>query len=53
MSSTLTQFVKSQTIAVFVVELPSCTLNAIVGSINPRAATRKETEMEITNAIDR
>lgn len=53
MSSTLTRFIRSETVAVFVVELPSCTVNAIVGSINPRAANRKETETDILNAIDR
>ncbi|XP_075148275.1 eukaryotic translation initiation factor 2 alpha kinase Gcn2 [Haematobia irritans] len=53
MSSTLAQFAKTENIAVLVVELLPCTLNAIVAAINPRAIDRKETEQEINCVIDR
>ncbi|XP_013102234.2 eIF-2-alpha kinase GCN2 [Stomoxys calcitrans] len=53
MSSTLAQFAKSESIAVLVVELSPCTLNAIVAAINPRAIDHKETEQEINCVVDR
>ncbi|KAL9892877.1 eukaryotic translation initiation factor 2 alpha kinase Gcn2 isoform 1-T1 [Glossina fuscipes fuscipes] len=53
MSSTLTHFVKSETVTVLVVELPPTALNAIVGAVNPRDLGKKETEHEISSVIDR
>lgn len=53
MSSTLMQFVKNVQIAVLVVELPPCIVNAIVGLINPRSIDRKKTEQEFNAVIDR
>lgn len=53
MSSTLTQFSKTESIAVLVVELPPATLNAIIGAINPRDINGKETEQEINYVIER
>lgn len=53
MSSTLSQFVRNESIVVLVVELAHSTLNAIVGAINPRGIGRKETDQEIITVIDR
>uniref|UniRef100_T1GUJ7 RWD domain-containing protein n=1 Tax=Megaselia scalaris TaxID=36166 RepID=T1GUJ7_MEGSC len=52
MSSTLIQFAKKESFWVLVVDLPPSELNALVGAINPREVTKKETESEINVVIE-
>lgn len=53
MTGTLSQFVKKELFIVLVVDLPPSVLNAFVGAINPREISKKETELEINNVIER
>ncbi|XP_055902335.1 eIF-2-alpha kinase GCN2 [Eupeodes corollae] len=53
MTTTLLQFGKNEDFTVLVVDLPSTAINAIVGAINPREVTKKETELELNIVIER
>ncbi|XP_055375008.1 eIF-2-alpha kinase GCN2 [Condylostylus longicornis] len=53
MQSTLVKFSRKEYFLVMIVDLPSIVVNAIVGAINPRKLSLKETEKEISYIVER